>query len=152
MLSELVAEGARVAYSTAEHPGLVLDVLVVREDVLRERGPELAEAMAAWDRAVQAFASPERLPLEMLSAGANLDPAAYRGALAGVALFDAAASRRMLAGPEPELAVAARAVADSLRAAGLDAERLRTLGCDDAQGYHYARPLEEADLLARYRQ
>ena len=122
MLSELVAEGARVAYSTADHPGLVLDVLVAREDVIRDRAPELVEAMAAWDRAVGAFADPGRLPLEMLSAGANLDPAAYRDALAGVALFDAAASRRMLAGPEPELASAARAVADSLRAAGLDAD------------------------------
>lgn len=34
---------------------------------------------------------------------------------------------------------------------GEDAERLRELGCDDAQGYHYARPMEEADLLALYR-
>lgn len=122
MLSELVAEGAVVAYSTADHPGLVLDVLVAREEVIRERGPELAEAMAAWDRAVQAFAEPERLPVEMLSMGVNLDAAGYRGALAGVLLFDAAASRRMMLGPEPELAAAARSVADSLRAAGLDAD------------------------------
>lgn len=122
MLSELVAEGAVVAYSTTDHPGLVLDVLVAREEVIRERGPELAEAMAAWDRAVQAFAQPERLPVEMLSMGVNLDAAGYRGALAGVLLFDAAASQRMMTGPEPELAVAARSVADSLRAAGLDAD------------------------------
>lgn len=40
-------------------------------------------------------------------------------------------------------------LAEGVETAG-DAERLRTLGCDDAQGYHYARPLEEADLLARY--
>ncbi|MBW8311415.1 MAG: EAL domain-containing protein [Rhizobium sp.] len=32
-----------------------------------------------------------------------------------------------------------------------DAERLRALGCDDAQGYLYDRPLSEADLLAKYR-
>ncbi|KFN41762.1 hypothetical protein N790_12150 [Arenimonas malthae CC-JY-1] len=32
-----------------------------------------------------------------------------------------------------------------------DAERLRALGCDDAQGYLYDRPLAEADLLAKYR-
>ena len=32
-----------------------------------------------------------------------------------------------------------------------DADRLRAMGCDDAQGYLYARPLEESDLLARYR-
>lgn len=122
MLSELVAEGALVAYSTADHPGLVLDVLVAREEIIRDRGPELAEAIAAWDRAVQAFAEPERLPVEMLSMGVNLDAAGYRGALAGVHLFDAAASQRMMGGPEPELAAAARSVADSLRAAGLDAD------------------------------
>jgi EAL domain-containing protein (putative c-di-GMP-specific phosphodiesterase class I) len=32
-----------------------------------------------------------------------------------------------------------------------DAERLRALGCDDAQGYLYDRPLSEAELLAKYR-
>ena len=32
-----------------------------------------------------------------------------------------------------------------------DAERLRQLGCDDAQGWLYDKALDEAGLLARYR-
>lgn len=122
MLSQLVAEGARVGFSTADHPGLVLDVLVARESMIANRRPELAEVLAVWDRGVAAFASPDRLPLEMLAAGAGLDAAGYRDALAGVAFIDGAASRRMLAGDESELAAAADAFAEGLRAAGLAAD------------------------------
>lgn len=122
MLTEMLGRGARVAYSTADHPGVVLDVLVAREDAIRERGPALLEALAAWDRAVDAFARPESLPLPMLAAGADLEPAQYRAALGGVAFIDGAASRRMMAGPEAALAASADAVAGSLRAAGMDAD------------------------------
>lgn len=122
MLSSLVAAGARVGFSTADNRGLVLDVLVAREETIRSRPGELAEALAAWDRGVQAFAAPERLPLELLAAGVALDAAGYRDALAGVAFIDGATSRRMMAGPNSELDAAARAVADSLAAAGLAAD------------------------------
>jgi len=122
MLSRLLGEGARVGFSTADHPGLVLDVLVARESLIADQRPELAEVLAAWEQGVVAFASPERLPLEMLAAGAGLDAAGYRDALAGVAFIDGAASRRMLAGDKPGLAAAADAVAESLRAAGMAAD------------------------------
>mgnify|MGYP005753393499 CR=1 FL=1 len=120
MLSELVAAGAVPAFTTAGHPGLVLDVLVAREEVLQGRLPELRELLAAWDRAAHAFANPDQLPLGMLAAGGRLDPAAYRAALDGVAFLDGEASRRMMAGQPSELAGHVDAMVETLRDAGLD--------------------------------
>ncbi|MDY0022152.1 ABC transporter substrate-binding protein [Arenimonas caeni] len=120
MLSELLDEGAVLAFSTADHPGLVLHVLVAREEVLRSRRPALRELLAAWDRAAKAFARPDLLPLDMLVAGGRLDVRDYRAALDGVAFLDGEASRRMMAGEPSELSRNMRALAASLRRAGLE--------------------------------
>ena len=120
MLSELVDEGAVPAFTTADHPGLVLDVLVARADVVQQRTAELRELLAAWDRAARAFANPDQLPLDILAAGGRLDPAGYRAALGGVAFLDGPASRRMMAGEPSELAGHVAAMSETLRGAGLE--------------------------------
>lgn len=101
-LSELEAEGAVPLFSTATHPGLVLDVLVARTEVLESRGDDVVALLGAWDRSVAAFREPDALPLDILTADGRLDADGYRQALAGMAFFDLGESRRYFDGsPSP---------------------------------------------------
>lgn len=50
--SRLTSAGARVLFDSSEIPGEVLDVLVVRKDVLAERRPEIRAVISAWFRAL----------------------------------------------------------------------------------------------------
>lgn len=115
MLSELRAGGLQVLFSTADHPGLVLDVLVAREDALAGHPEDVRAAIAAWDRAVAEFADPGRLPVARLTADGRLTPDDYRAALAGVALFDLAARREVQSGEPSRLARAVEDLAAVLR-------------------------------------
>lgn len=115
MLTELLAQGGQVLFSTHDHPGLVLDVLVARQKVLDERRPGVVAALRAWDRAVAEFGRPTLLPLDLLAADGRQTPDEYRRALAGVELFDLAEGRDWLAGRPSRLDQALESLAAVLR-------------------------------------
>jgi NitT/TauT family transport system substrate-binding protein len=50
--SRLTSSGARVVFDSSEIPGEILDVLVVREDVLADRRSEIREIISVWFRAL----------------------------------------------------------------------------------------------------
>ncbi len=50
--SRLTASGARVIFDSSEIPGEILDVLVVREDILLQRRKEIRDVISAWFRAL----------------------------------------------------------------------------------------------------
>lgn len=138
LLTELLEQGGQVLFSTRDHPGLVLDVLVARQRVLDERRPDVVATLRAWDRAVAAFAQPQSLPLEVLTADGRQTPAQYREALAGVGLFDLAQARDWLQGRPSRLDQAIESLAEVLRDGALGPDLRVDPGIVDAG------PLREA--------
>lgn len=121
-LSELLAEGAVPLFSTAGNPGLVLDVLVARTEVLDARRDDVVALLRAWDRSVAAFRRPESLPLGTLTADGRLDSEGYRRALAGIALYDLGENRRFLGGRPAPVQAAIDALVAILRDGPLGAD------------------------------
>lgn len=94
--SRLLALGGRQLFSSAEIPGEVVDVLVVRDDVLSRRSSDLlAVVKAHFAGRSQVLAAPDEAA-RRLGARAGGDPAAYRAAMALMRLPDAAANRVLL--------------------------------------------------------
>jgi NitT/TauT family transport system substrate-binding protein len=101
VIEQLQAQGAVELFSTRDHPGLVLDVLVVRPEALQH--PETITAMIeAWDRGVARLALRRAEDAALLAPGLGLSPGEYTAALDKVELIPAARSRAMFEGrPSP---------------------------------------------------
>lgn len=121
-LSELEAEGAVPLFTTAENPGLVLDVLVARTEVLASRRDDVVALLQAWDRSVAAFRKPDTLPLGMLTADGRVDGDGYRHALSGIAFFDLGESRGFFGGSPSPMQSSIDALAAILREGPLGAD------------------------------
>lgn len=104
LLSRLRADGHQLLHSTRELPGLIYDVLVVREPTLGARAADLRSLLTAWEEVAPAFSGVEALPLELLVPGTGLDTAAYQRALAGIRFFDTRESHALLVDVDSELA------------------------------------------------
>ncbi|WP_334132681.1 ABC transporter substrate-binding protein [Silanimonas lenta] len=101
ILQTLEAQGAEVLFSTRDHPGLVLDVLVLREPERQPPG-RLNALMAAWDAGVAGLARADEATVAMLARGMAVSPEEYRAALALVDLHDSRRGRAWLEGhPAP---------------------------------------------------
>lgn len=113
------AAGFRRIFDSRELPGEVLDVLVVRVDVL-ERRPEAVDALLrGWYAGLDLFKSDLPGAAESLSPGTDLTPAAYQAVLGGLALHSREASAQELTGNPPPLMEKAAIVADALQSIGL---------------------------------
>ncbi len=94
--SHLAATGANRLFDSSRIPGEIVDLLVVRDDVLQRSAPQIRQLVEAWFRA-QAHA--RSFPDEALRQGAQreqLTPADYAASLAGLEIPDLATNRRML--------------------------------------------------------
>lgn len=139
-LSEFEAEGAVTLFSTAAHPGLVLDVLVARTDVLESRRDDVVALLQAWDRSVAAFRKPGSLPLDILTADGRLDADGYRHALSGIAFFDLGESRRFFDGSPSPMQSSIDALSAILREGPLGADLRVTPEIVDARLLDAALP------------
>lgn len=111
--------GYRPIFDSSEIPGEILDVLVVRKDVLDER-PEAVDALlSAWYGGLNAFQLDTPAAAESLALGTDLSPAAYRAVLAGLRFYSLEASAHELLGSPPPLRVQAENVAAALMEIGL---------------------------------
>lgn len=113
------AAGFRRIFDSRELPGEVLDVLVVRVDVLEQR-PEAVDALLrAWYAGLDLFKRDLPGAAELLSRGTDLSPAAYQAVLEGLAFQSPEASARELQGDTPPLVDKASTVAEALQTIGL---------------------------------
>jgi NitT/TauT family transport system substrate-binding protein len=81
---------------SSETPGVIVDCLVTKTDVLDARLTEFRALARAWDEAVRyAEANPEEANSIMARhVGGGEDPAAFAAALKGVRFYDAASNRK----------------------------------------------------------
>ncbi|MFN7122297.1 MAG: ABC transporter substrate-binding protein [Hydrogenophaga sp.] len=113
------AAGFRRIFDSSELPGEILDVLVVRAEVLEQR-PEAVDALLrAWYAGLDLFKRDLPGAAELLARGTDLSPAAYQAVLGGLAFQSRDASARELQGDPPPLVKKASTVSDALQSIGL---------------------------------
>ncbi|UOR02647.1 aliphatic sulfonate ABC transporter substrate-binding protein [Leucobacter allii] len=94
--------GVSAVATAGEYPGLITDVLVVRNDVLDERPDEVSEVLAAWDDAVAFTESDTETARGIIAAGVGSDVADLETAFDGVHYYTLAENRDELTGAYAE--------------------------------------------------
>ncbi len=90
------APHGHILVDSSQTPGLIVDVLVFRRDVLAKRGGDVGKVVQAWNKGVDFWkANPEESNKIMAEAigGWLKDPKEFAGTLTGVRYYDAAANR-----------------------------------------------------------
>lgn len=116
--SRLTALGGQVLFSSAEVPGLIVDVLAVRESAESTHGPALRQALEAHFAARALWQQDAAAQAPLLAPRLGLPPEAVPAAFAELALPDLAANREWL-GPSGRLLEAARRLREIMMRAGL---------------------------------
>ncbi len=104
--SKLQATGQKVIFSSADIPAEVIDVLVVRGDVLRSHPDSVAALTDAWFRSLQAIDSDPKAAHAFMADREQLAPEDFAKALAGIRIPTRAESARMLSEPDAGVAAA----------------------------------------------
>lgn len=113
------AAGFRRIFDSREIPGEILDVLVVRADVLQQRPAAVDSLLSAWYTGLHVFQLDTPGAAESLSLGTDLSATAYQAVLGGLAFHSREASLRELVGNPPALLEKGAVVAEALREIGL---------------------------------
>jgi NitT/TauT family transport system substrate-binding protein len=84
-------------------PGEIVDVLMMRESVVKAREREVRAFGDGWFRAVDAFRADPAGMARLMAAREEMTPAEVVAAFERVVLLDRAANRRLLGGSAPAL-------------------------------------------------
>jgi len=89
-ISRAVASGdGKVAFSSAQAPNLILDVIAVKPSVLKARQKAIAAFLAATDQGTRFVAEHPDPAFPMVAKWLEVSPLEVKGMLAGVKLYDA---------------------------------------------------------------
>ncbi|GAA1611287.1 ABC transporter substrate-binding protein [Leucobacter chromiireducens] len=91
-------KGVEALVTAGEYPGLITDVLVVRNDVLDARPGDVEEVLGAWDDAVAFTAEHTDEGRAIIAAGVGSDVADLETAFDGVHYYTLAENRELLTG------------------------------------------------------
>lgn len=98
------AQGFRALFDSRQMPGEIVNVLVVRTEVLRQR-PEAVDALlAAWAAGLDVMRLDPAGAAATLAPGADLTSAQYRAVQRGLRFYTPAESLALLSGDPPRLA------------------------------------------------
>ncbi len=86
MRSRLIAGGGHVIFDSRQMPDEIIDVLAVRASVLTERGDDVIELLASWERGRRALEEDPAGAAALLAPGAGLSIAEYLAAFEGLTL------------------------------------------------------------------
>ena len=89
---------ARLLYTAGENPGLISDVLIVREAVLKERPGQVAALLRAWDEALAAYRADEAQGRAIIAEAVGATPEELQTAFDGVAFYSLEENREQLTG------------------------------------------------------
>jgi NitT/TauT family transport system substrate-binding protein len=117
--ARLVAAGARELFTSREIPGEIVDVLIVRDELLANRRDDLRRIVAAWFASRASFLADPRAAAERIAPREALTADQLLATLAGVRLPDAAENAALLSGRDPALVDSVRRREDRLVAAGI---------------------------------
>jgi NitT/TauT family transport system substrate-binding protein len=117
--SAIRAQGFRPIFDSRQMPGEIVDVLVVRTEVLRDRPGAVDALMAAWAAGLNVMQLDPSGAATSLAPGADLTTAQYKAVQRGLRFYTPAESLAMLAGDPPPLAAQGEAVARLMLDLGL---------------------------------
>lgn len=119
--SQLLARGAHTIFSSADIPGEIVDVLVVRDSLLHERPALVEQLREAWLDAVELL---KREPLASATAMAqreHVTPQAFLRSFEGILPGDLALNERLVGGASPTLPAAIERLRRSMLRSGIPA-------------------------------
>ncbi|MBW0169916.1 MAG: ABC transporter substrate-binding protein [Hydrogenophaga sp.] len=119
MNGPIQALGYRPIFDSREMPGQIVDVLVVRNEVLEER-PEAVDAlMGVWAAGLNVMQLDPQGAAASMAPGAELTPAQYQSVQQGLRFYSPAESLALLSGQPPLLAQQSSDMAQLLQELGL---------------------------------
>lgn len=92
--------GSRVVVSSAQTPGLIVDLIFVRDDVATGRRDDVKKLIAGWRRAVQYIRESPDDAYRIMAAAFNLPVNEFRDIASGVRWLDLEDNRRLYGTPE----------------------------------------------------
>lgn len=119
LASSMETAGYHRIFDSRRIPNEILDVLVVRADVLQQRPEAVDTLLSAWYAGLHVFLLDTPGAAQSLALGTDLSPADYEAVLDGLAFFSREASASELTGSPPALVAKGQVVADALMAIGL---------------------------------
>lgn len=111
-------EGFKPIFDSANMSDELLDVLVVRAQVLRERPAQVDHLVAAWREGLALFNRDRQNVASELARGADMSPEDYLGTLQGLAFYSLNDSLTELGGQPPGLARNGQRLVQTLLSAG----------------------------------
>lgn len=111
--------GYRRIFDSSQMPGEILDVLVVRGEVLRQRPKAVDALLSAWSGGLAVLQLDAVGAAATLAPGADLTAREYLDVLKGLRFYAADESLQLLAGPVPGLIRLGEPVAATLETLGL---------------------------------
>ena len=106
-------------FDSADMPGDIVDVLVVRNLVLKERPDDVAALVAGWNRGLQAFLQEPEEVARIMGPASDLSPQDYLKVLGQLHFIDPQESLRELSGSPPRLAQSSGPLSTTLQEMGL---------------------------------
>jgi NitT/TauT family transport system substrate-binding protein len=96
---------AKLLYTAGENPGLISDVLIVREEVLEERPGQIAALLRAWDEALAAYRADETEGRAIIAEAVGASPEDLETAFEGVEFYSLEENQERLTGDYAEKVV-----------------------------------------------
>lgn len=121
LAERMVLAGYHPVFDSRQMPGEILNVLVVREDVLAQRPGQVDALLVGWQAGLKSLTDDPEGSAALLSQGLSLTPQAYRASLSGLHFHSAQESMDLLSGQPKRLGQAAERLVLTL----MDLQQLR---------------------------
>ncbi len=117
--TRLLASGAKLLFDSREIPNEIIDVLVVRPEVIRDRKLQLKKLLDGWFRALAYMDAHPVEAAAIMGPREQLSGQQFTAALSGLKILKRADNLIMLRGPQPRIAQAAAKLASFMEQRGL---------------------------------
>lgn len=115
----LRAAGFKDIFDSRQMPGEIVDVLVVRADLLKTRPAQVDALLAAWQEGLKALRNDPGEAARLLAPGTDLTPDEYLSTLKSLSLYAPDQSLELLTGTPPPLGHNALRLVATLQVMGL---------------------------------